>query len=174
MVGPDDSIIEKAVKIKLLLTDSDGVLTDSGVYYSASGEELKRFSIRDGMGVERLRTIAKVESGIITGENSESVKKRAEKLRINELHMGIKNKKELLDEIITKKNIKYENVAYIGDDINDMEAIKLSGLSACPADAIDEVKRAADIVCGNKGGHGAFREFAEIIISSVNSYKNKI
>ena len=126
---------EKAAKIKLLLTDCDGVLTDSGVYYGENGEVLKKFNIRDGMGVERLRTLVNIETGIITGEISPSVKTRAEKLKITELHLGIKDKTAVLTEILNRKNLKADEVAYIGDDTNDLEIMKLVGLSACPFSA---------------------------------------
>jgi 3-deoxy-D-manno-octulosonate 8-phosphate phosphatase (KDO 8-P phosphatase) len=162
-------IREKARKIKLVLTDSDGVLTDTGVYYSKRGEEMKRFSIRDGMGVDRLRSIAGIETGIITGELSGSVKKRGEKLKIKELHLGIKDKKAILNKIITKRNISLENVAYIGDDTNDLEVLKMAGLSACPADAVIQIKQIVDYITDSRGGYGAFRDFAELIIASVMS-----
>ncbi len=154
----------KVKKIKLLLTDNDGVLTDTGVYYSAKGEELKRFSIRDGMGVERLREFVSVETGIITGEISGSVLKRAEKLKISELYLGAKQKHILLKEILKKNKLKAENVAYIGDDVNDVELMKLVGVTAAPADAMPEIKKIVDYICRNKSGNGAFREFAELII----------
>ncbi len=155
----------KAKKIKLLLTDNDGVLTDTGVYYSAKGEELKRFSIRDGMGVERLREISAVETGIITGEESGTVIKRAEKLKISELYLGVKKKHLIFPEILKKNNLKPENVAFIGDDVNDVELLKLVGLSATPSDGLPEIKKMVNYICKNKGGNGAFREFAELIIS---------
>lgn len=161
---------DRARKIKLLLTDCDGVLTDGGVYYSDRGEEMKRFNMRDGMGVARLRTNAKVEVGIITGELSDSVKKRAEKLEITEFHPGIKNKVEVLEMILEKRGLKSEEVAYIGDDTNDVEVMKLVGLSACPADALSFAKEVAQYVCRNSGGHGAFRDFAEFIIAAKNSF----
>jgi 3-deoxy-D-manno-octulosonate 8-phosphate phosphatase (KDO 8-P phosphatase) len=155
----------KAKKIKLVLTDNDGVLTDTGVYYSEDGEELKRFSIRDGMGVERLRELVNIKTSIITGELSGSVKKRAEKLKINELYLGAKKKHLLLEEILTKNNLKAENVAVIGDDINDIELMKIAGFTAAPSDAMPEVVKIVDYVCKNRGGNGAFREFAELLIS---------
>ncbi len=96
---------EKLEKIKIVLTDNDGVLTDTGVYYSAKGEELKRFSIRDGMGIERLRKYAGVETIIITGEESGSVRTRAEKLKIKEYYLGVNKKEELLPEIMKKNNV---------------------------------------------------------------------
>jgi 3-deoxy-D-manno-octulosonate 8-phosphate phosphatase (KDO 8-P phosphatase) len=162
---------EKAAKIKLLLTDCDGVLTDGGVYYGENGEVLKKFNIRDGMGVERLSSLADIETGIITGEVSPSVQKRAEKLKITELHLGIKNKPLVLSDILLRKNLQPNEVAYIGDDVNDIEIMKLVGLSACPADAIDFVRHIAQYTCENKGGEGAFREFAELIISAKANHK---
>jgi YrbI family 3-deoxy-D-manno-octulosonate 8-phosphate phosphatase len=156
----------KARKIRLLLTDVDGVLTDTGVYYSDAGEVLKRFSIRDGMGVERLREIVNVETGIITGEKSASIKKRADKLQIAELHLGINEKVQVLEEIMVRTSLVREQIAYIGDDMNDLEIIKTVGLSACPCDSFPAIKKIADFVCIARGGQGAFREFAEFIISA--------
>ncbi len=159
------NLTEKAKKIKLVLTDSDGVLTDTGVYYSAEGEALKRFSIRDGMGVERLRDILGIETGIITGENSGTVLKRAEKLNIMYLYRGVKDKKALFSEILSGLNLNKENIAFIGDDVNDLELLKEVGLSAAPSDGTIFVKNVVHYICKNKGGNGAFREFAELIIS---------
>src|SRR5271165_6389204 len=133
-------LTKKLAQIKLLLTDCDGVLTDGGVYYGESGEELKKFDIRDGMGVERLHNIAGVTTGIITGELSPSLIKRAEKLKIAELHLGIKDKPATFKEILNRLNLKPEEVAFVGDDTNDLEVMKMAGLSLCPADAISFVK----------------------------------
>ncbi|MCX7877919.1 MAG: HAD hydrolase family protein [Ignavibacteria bacterium] len=161
-------IKEKAKNIKLLLTDSDGVLTDTGVYYSERGEELKRFSIRDGMGVERLREFAGVETGIITGEISGSVRARAEKLRLLELREGVKDKLSVVREIAEKYSLDASNIAFIGDDTNDIEVLKYAGLSACPSDAVIQIKQIVDYITDSKGGYGAFRDFAELIIASKN------
>jgi YrbI family 3-deoxy-D-manno-octulosonate 8-phosphate phosphatase len=158
-------LLEKAKKVKMVLTDNDGVLTDTGVYYSERGEELKRFSIRDGMGVERLQKILNINTGIVTGEFSGSVKKRAEKLKISELYLGAKEKHTLLNEILKKNNLKAENIAYIGDDVNDVEMMKLVGFTASPGDAMIDVRSIVDYVCEHTGGNGAFREFAELIIA---------
>jgi YrbI family 3-deoxy-D-manno-octulosonate 8-phosphate phosphatase len=159
-------IQKKAKKIKLLITDCDGVLTDAGVYYGENGEVLKKFNIRDGMGVERLRKIADIQTAIITCERSPSVVKRAEKLNINELHLGIKDKLLVLMQIMVNRNLSKENIAYIGDDVNDIEIMQHVGLTACPADAISFTKDIADYVCQTKGGEGCFREFAELIIAA--------
>ena len=156
---------EKLEKIKVVLTDNDGVLTDTGVYYSTKGEEFKRFSIRDGMGVERLRKYAGVETIIITGEESGSVRTRAEKLKIKEYYLGVKKKEELLSEIMRKNNVTPEEIAFVGDDSNDFELMKLVGFKATPADGMSFIKELVDYVCENKGGNGAFREVAELIIA---------
>ena len=157
-------LVAKARRIKLVLTDCDGVLTDGGVYYGESGEVLKRFNIRDGMGVERLRNVG-IATGIVTGERSPSVSKRAEKLKISELHLGIKDKAPLLAEILTRLQLTAEQVAFIGDDTNDVAILGLVGLAACPGDATVFARDAADYRCRARGGHGAFRELAELIIS---------
>ena len=161
-------LISKARQIRLVVTDVDGVLTDTGVYYSAGGEEMKRFSIRDGMGVERLRQHG-IEVAIVTGENSESVRRRAEKLNIRELHLGVSEKKTVLVTLSSRKNIPLDDIAYIGDDTNDLGAMAIAGLTACPADATEFASRAAHLVTRARGGHGAFREFAEYIIAAKQS-----
>ncbi|MGZ3873566.1 MAG: N-acetylneuraminate synthase family protein [Mucilaginibacter sp.] len=157
---------QKLSGIKLLLTDCDGVLTDGGVYYGEAGEEFKKFDIRDGMGVERLRNLAGITTGIITGELSPSLVKRAEKLKITELHLGVKDKPAVFKEILNRLNLRADEVAYLGDDTNDLEVMKLSGVTACPADAISFVQNVADITCEAKGGEGCFREFAELLIAA--------
>ena len=161
---------EKARQIRLLLTDCDGVLTDGSVYYSERGEEMKRFSIRDGMGAERLRELARVEVGIVTGESSSPLQRRAEKLGITELYLGARDKVAVLDGILKRHSLSREQIAYIGDDTNDVEVMKCVGLSACPADATRFAKEIADYVCESKGGHGAFRDLAEFIIAAKKSY----
>jgi 3-deoxy-D-manno-octulosonate 8-phosphate phosphatase (KDO 8-P phosphatase) len=160
----NEEIVLAGSKIKLLLSDVDGVLTDAGVYYTADGELMKRFSIRDGMGVERLLNLAGIETGIITGELSGSVQKRAEKLKISELHLGIKDKLKVLHEIMERKQLQADQIAFIGDDVNDLEILQHVGLAACPADAMDMVKEVAHFICTKNGGNGAFRELAEWLI----------
>jgi len=165
--GDAPDILVRARRLKLVLTDCDGVLTDGGVYYSDQGEQLKRFSIRDGMGVERLRILAGIETGIITGELSQSVGKRAEKLGMVECHLGSKDKAATIKCILASRGLNGDEVAYVGDDVNDLPAFAAVGLAACPADAMEEVKAAAHLVLAQRGGQGAFREFAEIILKKV-------
>jgi YrbI family 3-deoxy-D-manno-octulosonate 8-phosphate phosphatase len=155
---------ERAAKIKLLITDCDGVLTDGGVYVSANGEELKKFNLRDGMGVERLRKVCGIDTGIMTGENSPIVTKRAEKLQITHLYLGIKDKKQRLKEILLQHNLNSDEIAYIGDDLNDLEVIRMAGLTASPSDGNSLIKETVHYICSLPGGAGAFREFAELII----------
>jgi 3-deoxy-D-manno-octulosonate 8-phosphate phosphatase (KDO 8-P phosphatase) len=155
----------KAEKIKMLITDCDGVLTDAGVYYGEQGEVLKKFNIRDGMGVERLRTLTGIETGIITGELSPSVAKRAEKLKITQLYLGIKDKPAVLRHILSSLQLEPSQIAYIGDDANDLEIMAMVGFTASPADGLFFVRDKVDYVCQADGGKGCFREFAELIIS---------
>ena len=162
----------KLQKIKIVITDNDGVLTDTGVYFSEKGEELKRYSIRDGMGVERLRKYAGIETIIITGEESGSVKARAKKLKIKEYYLGADNKADLLPLIIKKNNIKPENIAFIGDDSNDFQLMKLVGFKVTPANGMNFIKKIADYICENKGGNGAFRELAELILAFQSESKS--
>ena len=152
--------------IKLVLTDCDGVLTDGGVYYGEQGEVLKKFNIRDGMGVERLRKWASVPTGIITGEMSPSVKQRAAKLNITELHLGIKDKERVLLEILERFSLSPEQIAYIGDDVNDLVVRPYVGVFFCPSDALPQVTQQADIVLQLSGGSGCFREMAELILAA--------
>ena len=167
-----EHLVQKAKQIKLLLTDCDGVLTDGCVYYSERGEELKKFSLRDGMGVERLRNICGIDSGIMTRENSEIVRRRGEKLKMQHLYLGIRDKKEKFLEILEKHKLSAQEIAYIGDDTNDLEVLELAGLSASPADAFEPIKKSVHYICQAPGGAGAFRELVELIIHLRNENKN--
>jgi 3-deoxy-D-manno-octulosonate 8-phosphate phosphatase (KDO 8-P phosphatase) len=171
MYNLTDEQIAKAKQVKMLITDCDGVLTDGGVYYGENGEVLKKFNIRDGMGVERLRNFAGVETGIITGELSPSVAKRAEKLKITQLYLGVKDKPAVLHHILSSLDLQGSQIAYIGDDANDLEIMAMVGFTASPADGLFFVRDKVDYVCQAEGGKGCFREFAELIIS-VQSNKN--
>jgi N-acylneuraminate cytidylyltransferase len=152
--------------IKILLTDSDGVLTDGGMYYTEKGDELKKFNTKDGMAFELLKK-AGIITGIITGENINLVKRRGEKLNVDELHLGIKNKMQTINHICKKYDISYENIAYIGDDINDLEVIKCVGFGCSVKDAMECVKEEAKYITKAKGGQGAVREIAELIIKHL-------
>ncbi|MEI8033130.1 MAG: 3-deoxy-D-manno-octulosonate 8-phosphate phosphatase [Chlorobiaceae bacterium] len=163
---PLDELASRARAIKLVISDNDGVFTDTGVYYSDRGEEMKRYSIRDGMGVERLRD-AGIETAIMTGEMSPSIKKRAEKLAIKKLYLGVKQKAAMLEKVVAETGLALSELAYIGDDVNDvgiMTEISREGLTACPGDAMFFVEPLVHFRALSSGGHGAFRDFAEWLI----------
>lgn len=157
----------RARRLALVLTDCDGVLTDAGIYYSAAGEELRRFSVRDGMGVERLRDAGMI-TAIVTREPSEHILRRAEKLRVR-AHLGVRDKVAALEAIVAEGGATLEAVAYIGDDVNDLDAMRAvaaaGGLIGAPADAMPEVLEVVHFRASARGGHGAFRDFAEWILS---------
>ena len=151
--------------IKLFLSDVDGTLTDGGMYYSESGDELKKFNTRDGMGFQLLRE-AGIKTGIITSEDTHIVVNRAKKLKVDFLHQGKRNGGKLVvaKEICGQLGITLDEVAYIGDDINCMELLEAVGVKACPGDACEEVKDIPGMMVMKKnGGEGCVREFIEII-----------
>jgi N-acylneuraminate cytidylyltransferase len=158
----------KNKKIKVFLSDVDGTLTDSGMYYSNSGEELKKFNTHDGKGFELLKN-NNIKVGIITSENTLIVEKRSEKMKLDYLFQGLEHngKLNVALEICKKENISLNEVAYIGDDINCIELLQNVGLAACPSNAILEVKTIPYInIMTHKGGEGAVREFANLILNT--------
>lgn len=150
------------MKIKLLVMDVDGTLTDGRIYIGAEGEVMKAFDVKDGYGIVQLRKQG-VLPVIITGRKSDIVKCRAEELGITELYQGVTEKLKKLKEVGEKYSCTPDEIAYIGDDMNDLECIQYCGVTACPADAIDDVKDMVGYVCENKGGRGALREFCDYI-----------
>jgi 3-deoxy-D-manno-octulosonate 8-phosphate phosphatase (KDO 8-P phosphatase) len=161
-----EELADRAANIKLVLTDVDGVLTDTGVYYGPEGEAFKRFSIRDGMGMEILRD-AGIDTAFITRENSAVVKARSEKLQLKHYFPGVFDKKEFLHRVLMQTGLKLENLAYIGDDVNDLgiiEEIGKEGLTASPGDAITSIMNIVHYVANARGGNGAFRDFADWIL----------
>ena len=155
---------------KIILTDIDGVWTDAGMYYDQRGNELKKFSTSDSAGIIFSNKL-NIPVGIITGEDTEMVKNRAKKLRIDILFQGVSDKVSVAKEICKKYNISLEEVAYIGDDIGDYNLLKIVGFSCAPANAPDYIKNVVDYVTIKKGGEGAFREFVEHIIGKENIMK---
>lgn len=152
------------MNIKMLVLDVDGTLTDGKIYMSANGELMKAFNIKDGYAIAHLREYG-IEPCIITGRESEIVRQRCVELKITELYQGVSNKLFKLKEVCSKKDLELPNVAYIGDDVNDLSCIQQCGCTACPADAVKAVRDKVDYVCSEKGGEGAVREFCEYIIS---------
>jgi len=162
-----ENLKERLKNIKVLIMDVDGTLTDGAMYYNENGEELKRFSTRDGMGITLLNN-AGIQTGVITSEYSEIAYRRAEKLKINHIIIGSHDKKSEILNLSEKLNLSLDDVAYIGDDVNDIQAMQVVGVSACPNDAVHNVIEIADYTCSHNGGNGAVREFAEQILLSQN------
>lgn len=152
-------------EIKMFLTDCDGCLTDGGMYYSEHGDELKKFNARDGMGFALLRERG-IITGIVTSENVDLNRRRAEKLNLDFLEAGCKDKVAAVKYICQKCGLDLAKVAYIGDDINDLEVIKMVGFGCCPADAIPQVKEVADFITKAKGGEGVIREVGDKILNA--------
>lgn len=154
---------EKMRKIKLFAMDIDGVLTDGGMYYSEQKEVFKKFNTRDGMGINLL-----IRSGItpafVTKEDSIIAIRRAEKLNVQDVYTGVQNKLEVIEELAAKYNITFNQIAYIGDDINDIPVLEKTGLSFAPSDAVDKVRSEVDYVLEKRGGSGAVREAIDLIL----------
>jgi len=146
--------------IKLVLTDIDGVWTDGGMYYDQTGNEWKKFHTYDSAGVLICKN-NNIPVGIITGEDTVIVKRRAEKLKVDYLFQGTKNKLDVAKDLCKKLGCELANVAYIGDDHNDEELLSVVGFSACPSSAPDRIKKIVKKVMNKKGGEGVFREFVE-------------
>ena len=151
--------------IKLAAFDVDGVLTDGSITYDENGVEYKTFNAKDGQGIVNINK-AGIITAIITARTSNTVTRRAQDLSIQELHQGQKNKIQKLDEILAKYNLTYDNVAYMGDDIPDICILEKVKLAGCPADAMDEVKTAANWHSTKLGGRGAVREFCDYILKN--------
>lgn len=147
------------MKIKLLVMDVDGTLTDGKIYMGENGEVMKAFNVKDGYAIAHMLPEMGIIPIIITGRKSDIVEKRARELRISELYQGIENKLAQLKIVAEKYKANPEEISYIGDDLNDLECIEFCGITACPADAVDEVKQRVTYVCKNAGGDGALREF---------------
>jgi YrbI family 3-deoxy-D-manno-octulosonate 8-phosphate phosphatase len=149
--------------VKLLCVDVDGVLTDAGMYYGPDGEVLKKFNTRDGMGLARVRE-AGVAVAIISSEDSAIVHARAAKLKIDDVFCGASNKRLAIDELCAKHGLELDEVAFIGDDLNDLPALECVGLACAVADAADPVQAVAHYVTTRRGGDGAVRELCEFLI----------
>ena len=153
--------------LKLVLTDIDGVWTDGGMYYDQTGNEWKKFNTSDSAGVVFLRLLD-IPMGIITGENTQIVQRRADKLKISHLYMGVMNKLEAAKKICAELHITLQEVAFIGDDLNDAMLLKAVEYSAIPADAPSYMEQYAKIRLAKRGGEGAFREFVEMLLQKEN------
>ena len=152
-------------ELKLFATDVDGVLTDAGMYYGESGEELKKFHTRDGMGIKLLQAEG-VMIAIITMEQTKIVARRAKKLGITEVFQGAKDKVAVLTHLAEKFHIPFEQMAYMGDDVNDVAALQTVGYAAAPADCVDQVRQVVHYICQKNGGEGVVREVIDMILAA--------
>lgn len=152
---------------KLVLTDIDGVWTDGGMYYDQTGNEWKKFHTYDSAGVLFCHQ-HNIPVGIITGEETEIVRRRAEKLKVDYLFQGVNNKLEVARNLCKELNIELSEIFYMGDDLNDVELLKTVGISAAPANAPDYIKSIVHYVTKKSGGEGAFREAVEIMLTANN------
>ncbi|MFN6964863.1 MAG: KdsC family phosphatase [Pyrinomonadaceae bacterium] len=159
------ALAEKARSVTLLVLDCDGVLTDGRLYYGVSGEELKVFDVRDGLGLVRWHSVGGI-TAIISGRNSPIVKTRFEPLGVSRILQGNEDKEPLFSRLVEDLDLSWEQVAYMGDDLPDLAPMRLAGLSAAPKDARPEVLEKADYVANVGGGRGAVRELIELLLAS--------
>ena len=157
--------IKKAAQIKAIFFDVDGVLTDGKIIFDDMGRESKQFNVKDGYIISPLKK-AGILVGIITGRESKVVSNRAAELKLDFCHQGIIDKHEAFEKLIEYHKLKKKQVAYIGDDINDLAVLRDCGLSACPADALDYVKTNVDVVTVAKGGQGVAREISDLVLAA--------
>ncbi|SFV68417.1 3-deoxy-D-manno-octulosonate 8-phosphate phosphatase [hydrothermal vent metagenome] len=151
------------MSIELIVLDVDGTMTDSRITYSQKGDEIKSFNVKDGLAIASWRKLGK-QVAIITGRSSEIVARRAKELHIEHFYQGIEHKREVLESLLEKLDLTMENVAAIGDDLNDLKMLQAAKLSFVPRDASMYVEKIASVVLGKRGGDGAVREMIEYLI----------
>ncbi len=166
---------QRLARIRLVVLDVDGVLTDGTLIYSSAGEEMKRFSVRDGFALKLLLR-AGVQVAILSGRSSEAVAARCRELglRTELVVQGSRDKAADLDRLEEAVGVSDAEVAAVGDDLPDLPLLARAGFAACPADAAPEVMVACDLVCGADGGRGAVREFAELLLKAQNSWSDLV
>jgi 3-deoxy-D-manno-octulosonate 8-phosphate phosphatase (KDO 8-P phosphatase) len=165
LAGATDELLQKAQKIRLLITDVDGVLTDGGIIFDDNGLEYKKFNVKDGYIISALRRSG-IMVGAITGRTSRVVENRCEELNFDFHYHGVMDKRKKFMEIIETLEIELDEVAFIGDDLIDLPMLCMVGLSACPADALPYVSDKVDFVTSLDGGKGCFREVSDMILTS--------
>ncbi len=161
---------EKALKIKLLVLDVDGVMTDGRIIMDDSGRESKAFNVKDGYGLRRLMN-AGIEVAIITGRESNVVAQRAKELGIGDVYQNVKDKGLIFQRLLEIKGLKKDETCCMGDDLPDIPMFEYAGLSVAVADAAEEAREAATYVTKNEGGKGAVREVCELILKSQKAWK---
>jgi len=163
-------IEDKAAKIKLLILDVDGVMTNGRIIINDRGEEIKHFNVKDGFGLKCLMRSG-IEVVIISGRKSEAVEHRAKDLGIREIYQGVEDKESLFINLIQRKKVTREQICCMGDDLPDLPIFNLSGVSIAVADAVPEVRNAATLVTQNRGGKGAIREVCEVILKAQKKWQ---
>lgn len=173
MLTHKQEFTERALKVKLLLLDVDGVLTDGKLYYTPEGEWIKVFHVRDGFGI-KLAQKAGIKVGVISGRDSRALVSRLEELGIEEVHLGFNNKLPALENILRKLSLSYEQVAFLGDDLVDIPLLKRVGFPMVVADAPEEVKAYALYITQAKGGECAVREVVELLLKLRDQWKQLV
>lgn len=160
-------------KIKLIMLDNDGVLTDGKIIYDNNKLESKNYNAKDGLGIKLLQ-FSDIKLAIITGRSSDILEKRCDDLQIELLFQGVRNKLKTTTELLKELKLDWENVAYMGDDWNDFPVMEKCNISVVPADAFDDMKSRVDIVTKRKGGEGAVRELIELILKKQGKYEESL
>jgi len=155
------------MSIELIVLDVDGTMTNSHITYSENGDEIKSFNVKDGLAIASWRKLGK-QVAIITGRSSKIVERRAKELKIEYFYQGVDNKKEVLEDLLQKLDISMQNVAAIGDDLNDLSMLNAAAISFVPQDASSYVDKIADVILSKRGGDGAVREMIEYLIKKEN------
>jgi 3-deoxy-D-manno-octulosonate 8-phosphate phosphatase (KDO 8-P phosphatase) len=167
------TVQERASKVELLVLDVDGVLTDGGLYYGHEGEAFKRFDVKDGHGIVLCRH-AGLPTAILTARSSGIVSVRAAELGMTHVLQGRRDKAQGFAELLQKTGVSAEQVAYVGDDINDLPVLTQVGFAAAPADARPEVRAAVHYVCDARGGHGAVRELCDLLLRATGQWERML
>lgn len=158
---------------KIWIIDVDGTLTDGGIYYDNNENEIKKFNTKDAAGFFALHFLG-AKSVVITGRKCKATERRLKELNVSHIFQGVKNKKQFLEEFLINNEIAFNDVAYIGDDLNDFAIMQNCGFKACPADSCNEIKSIADYISHIKGGNGAVRDIIEYYLKQHGQWKNII
>lgn len=162
--------VKKASSIKAIFFDVDGVLTNGKIIYDDAGREIKQFNVKDGQIIGYLKK-AGIVTGAISGRESDAVSRRCAELKVDFCHQGIVDKASSFEKLVKHYKLKMKEVAFIGDDINDLGVFALAGLSVCPSDTFDYIKTKADLVTFSKGGQGVLREVADLVLAARGEFE---
>jgi 3-deoxy-D-manno-octulosonate 8-phosphate phosphatase (KDO 8-P phosphatase) len=171
--GDDGGFTARAARIRLVLLDADGVLTDGRLYLASGGHDGRAFHTRDGLGI-RMGQRAGLQFGIISGRDCDAVRRRGEELSLPEIHLGESDKPRRLQEILARRGLSPEEVCFVGDDLPDLGVMRRVGLAMAPADAAPEVRQAAHRVTRCPGGNGAVREVVELLLRATENWERII